>query len=86
MFAVSDASKEELAKRLQSAGRPFVRLRMRESCLLSLKLTLVESAQPGDREFSKDGFCFLINEGELHYFKGKTLDYLPDQTGFRLSV
>jgi Fe-S cluster assembly iron-binding protein IscA len=83
MFAVSDAAKTELKNRLQSAGPRFVRLRMRDSCLLSLKLTLVESPQPGDREISMDGFRFLLNGGERHYFKGKTLAYIPDQTGFR---
>ncbi|KZE39000.1 iron-sulfur cluster biosynthesis [Bhargavaea cecembensis] len=83
MFTVSDAAKAELANRLQSAGPRFVRLRMRDSCLLSLKLTLDESPQPGDREIPIDGFSFLLNEGELHYLRGKTLDYIPDQTGFR---
>ncbi|MFC7364267.1 MULTISPECIES: iron-sulfur cluster biosynthesis family protein [Bhargavaea] len=83
MFAVSDAAKEELANRLQPGGPLFVRLRMRDSCLLSLKLTLVESPQPGDREFVVAGFRFLLDERELHYFKGKTLDYIPDRTGFR---
>jgi Fe-S cluster assembly iron-binding protein IscA len=83
MFAVSDAAKAELANRLQSGGPRFVRLRMRDSCLLSLKLSLDESPQPGDREFSLDGFRFLLNEMELHYYRGKTLDYVPDPTGFR---
>lgn len=83
MFAVSDAAKDELEKRLREAGPPFVRLRMRNSCLLSLKLTIDESPQPGDSEFSLDGFRFLLDGKEIHYFKGKTLDYIPDPTGFR---
>ncbi|MCM3087909.1 iron-sulfur cluster biosynthesis [Bhargavaea ginsengi] len=83
MFTVSGAAKAELAKRMKASGPRFVRLRMRDSCLLSLKLTLDESRQQGDKEFPMDGFRFLLNEGELHYFNGKTLDYIPDQTGFR---
>ncbi|SEI95405.1 Fe-S cluster assembly iron-binding protein IscA [Bhargavaea ginsengi] len=83
MFTVSDAAKAELAKRLKAFDHQFVRLRMRDSCLLSLKLTLDESRQQGDKEFPMDGFRFLLSEGELHYFNGKTLDYVPDQTGFR---
>ena len=82
-FAVSDAAKEELSNRLQATGHRFVRLRMRESCLLSLRLSLEESVRPGDKEIPLDGYRFLLNEGELHYFKGKTLDFVPDRTGFR---
>lgn len=50
---------------------------------MKVKLTLEEVIQPNDTEINMDEMHFIINKGECHYFTNKTLDYIPDQTGFK---
>jgi Fe-S cluster assembly iron-binding protein IscA len=50
---------------------------------MKVKLTLEESIQPNDTEVIKDKLHFIIDNGECHYFNHKTLDFIPDTTGFK---
>ncbi len=50
---------------------------------MKVKLTLEESMQPNDIEIEKGNLTFIIDKKACHYFTNKTLDYLPDQTGFK---
>jgi Fe-S cluster assembly iron-binding protein IscA len=50
---------------------------------MKVKVTLEEAIQASDSEVIKDGLHFIIDAGECHYFNHKTLDYIPDQTGFK---
>lgn len=83
MFIVTDAAKMELQNRLNSTDDCFIRLQMRKSCFMKVKLTLEELIQPNDTEVVLDGMHFIIDQGEYHYFNQKTLDFLPDTTGFK---
>ena len=56
---------------------------MRKSCFMKVKLTLEESIQPNDAEIIKNELHFIIDNGECHYFNNKTLDFIPDTTGFK---
>ncbi|MDR4945703.1 iron-sulfur cluster biosynthesis [Neobacillus cucumis] len=81
---VTEAANEELQKRLkQLVGKPFIRLQMRKSCFLKVKVTLEGSIHTKDTEIIKDGLHIIIDEAECHYFNNKTLDFIPDQTGFK---
>lgn len=83
MFIVTEAAKTELQNRLNlTDGNQFIRLQMRKSCFLKLKLTLGESIQKDDTEIIIDDMHFIIDKGECHYFRNKKLDFIPDQTGF----
>ena len=84
MFILTDDAKVELLKRLESLGsKPFIRLQMRKSCFMKVKVTIEESMKNNDSEIVKDGLHFIIDNGEAHYFRNKKLDYIPDQTGFK---
>ena len=81
---LTDNAKAELENRLKLAGqKQLVRLQMRKSCFMKVKLTLEESIQPNDTEVIKDKLHFIIDNGECHYFNHKTLDFIPDTTGFK---
>lgn len=84
MFIVTEAAKTELQNRLKLTNlNQFIRLQMRKSCFMKLKLTLEESIQPNDKEMIMDDMHYIIDKGEYHYFRNKKLDFLPDQTGFK---
>lgn len=83
MFSITDAAKTELQNRLnESETKKFVRLQLRFSCWVKLKLTLEESIQQNDDEIIIDGFHFIIDKTQLHYFSNNQIDYVLDQTGF----
>lgn len=84
MFLLTENAKTELQNRLELAdSKQFIRLQMRKSCFMKVKLTLEETIQPNDAEITKDGLHFIIDNGECHYFNNKTLDFIPDTTGFK---
>ncbi|WP_078409008.1 iron-sulfur cluster biosynthesis family protein [Priestia abyssalis] len=84
MFKVTEAAKTELQNRLKlTDSNQIIRMQMRKSCFMKLKLTFEESIQPNDTEISIDGMHFIIDKGECHYFSNKKLDFIPDQTGFK---
>lgn len=84
MFLLTENAKTELQNRLKlAASKQFIRLQMRKSCFMKVKLTLEETIQPNDAEITKDGLHFIIDNGECHYFNNKTLDFIPDTTGFK---
>ncbi|OIK10729.1 iron-sulfur cluster biosynthesis [Bacillus sp. MUM 116] len=85
MFRVTNAAKTELQNRLNSSDKNslMIRLQMRKSCFLKVKLTLEDLIQPNDTEVILDGLHFIIDQGECHYFNHKTLDFLPDTTGYK---
>ncbi|MEH7113079.1 iron-sulfur cluster biosynthesis [Neobacillus niacini] len=84
MFILSEEAKGEIKKRLElfNSGK-FIRLQMRKSCFMKVKLTVEESILPNDSEIVKEDLNFIIDNGECHYFRGKKLDFIPDQTGFK---
>lgn len=83
MFSIIDAAKTELQNRLnESETKRFIRLQLRFSCLVKLKLTLEESIEINDEEIIIDGLHFIIDKTQLHYFRNNKIDYVPDQTGF----
>ncbi|EKN68976.1 iron-sulfur cluster biosynthesis family protein [Schinkia azotoformans] len=83
MLSITDAAKTELQKRLnKSETKKFIRLQLRFSCWVKLKLTLDESIHPNDEEIIIDGLHFIIDKTQLHYFNNNQIDYVPDQTGF----
>ncbi|MEY2195148.1 iron-sulfur cluster biosynthesis family protein [Neobacillus sp. BF23-41] len=84
MFLLTENAKTELQNRLELAdSKQFIRLQMRKSCFMKVKLTLEETIQPNDAEITKDELRFIIDNGECHYFNNKTLDFIPDTTGFK---
>lgn len=84
MFLLSEAAKAEIKDRLKlSDSAKFIRLQMRKSCFMKVKLTIEKSIQPNDSEIVKEGLIFIIDNGECHYFRNKKLDFIPDQTGFK---
>jgi Fe-S cluster assembly iron-binding protein IscA len=84
VFIVTEAAKAELQNRLKDANiNQLIRLQMRKSCFMKLKLRLEESIQPNDAEIIVDDMHFIIDKGECHYFRMKILDFIPDQTGFK---
>ncbi|HHW37898.1 MAG TPA: iron-sulfur cluster biosynthesis [Bacillales bacterium] len=83
MFSITDVAKTELHGRLNvSETKKFIRLQLRFSCLVKLKLTLEDSIQPNDEEITIDGLDFIIDKTQLHYFSNNQINYVPDQTGF----
>jgi len=83
MFILKEAAKTELQNRLKlSDSNQFIRLQMRKSCFMKVKVTLEESIQLNDTEIIMDELHFIMDKGECHYFRNKTLDFIPDQTGF----
>ena len=84
MFILAKIAKEELQNRLKlSDSKQLIRLQMRKSCFMKVKLTLEELIQPNDVEIIKDELHFIIDKGECHYFNNKTLEFIPDTTGFK---
>jgi Fe-S cluster assembly iron-binding protein IscA len=84
VFILTDTAKTELQNRLElSDSKQFIRLQMRKSCFMKVKLTLEEVIQPNDKEINMDKMHFIIDKGECHYFTNKTLDFILDQTGFK---
>jgi Fe-S cluster assembly iron-binding protein IscA len=84
MFILTENAKTELQNRLKSADiKQMIRLQMRKSCFMKVKLTMEESIQPSDTEVFKDELHFIIDKGECHYFNHKILDFIPDTTGFK---
>nr|WP_285889754.1 iron-sulfur cluster biosynthesis [Neobacillus niacini] len=66
-----------------SDSAKFIRLQMRKSCFMKVKVTVEESVQENDSQIVKEGLNFIIDNGECHYFRNKKLDFIPDQTGFK---
>ena len=84
MFILTENAKTELKNRLKLADtKPFIRLQMRKSCFMKVKLTFEESIHQNDAEITKEELYFIIDNGECHYFNNKTLDFIPDTTGFK---
>lgn len=84
VFTVSEAAKEEIQKRFTEKGSEYkVRLQMRHSCFMKLKLTFEETSQLNDTEILMDGIHFIINKDHVHYMNGKKLDYIPDNLNFK---
>ncbi|PAE43068.1 iron-sulfur cluster biosynthesis [Bacillus sp. 7884-1] len=84
MFVLTDPAKAEVQNRLElSVSGKYIRLQMRKSCFMKVKLTLEDSIQDNDSEIVKEDLHFIIDKGECHYFRNKKLDFIPDQTGFK---
>ncbi len=84
MFIVTETAKIELQNRLKLTElNRYIRLQMRMSCFMKVKVTLEEFIQPNDTETIMDDMHFIIDKGENHYFNHKTLDFIPDPTGFK---
>ncbi|MCM3115795.1 iron-sulfur cluster biosynthesis [Neobacillus sp. MER 74] len=84
MFRLTENAKAELQDRITVAGsNQLIRLQMRKSCFMKVKVTLEETIQSNDTEITKDGLHFIIDNAECHYFNHKTLDYISDTTGFK---
>ncbi|WP_419954539.1 iron-sulfur cluster biosynthesis [Neobacillus niacini] len=84
MLILTDAAKTEIQKRLElSESAKFIRLQMRKSCFMKVKLTLEGTMEANDSEIVLDDLHFIIDKGECHYFRNKKLDFIPDQTGFK---
>lgn len=84
MLEVTDAAKKELQERLKTKEeKKLIRLKMRQSCFMKVKLGFEETVQTNDTEINVDGLHFIIDQGQLHYFRDKKLDFIPDQTGFK---
>jgi Fe-S cluster assembly iron-binding protein IscA len=84
VFHLTAEAKAELQNRLaESDSQKLIRLQMRKSCFMKLKVTFEEKIQPNDTELMMEGMQFIIDQGECHYFNNKKIDYIPDQTGFK---
>ncbi|MFJ5761632.1 iron-sulfur cluster biosynthesis [Neobacillus sp. NPDC093182] len=84
MFILTEAAKTEIQNRLElSNSAKFIRIQMRKSCFMKVKLTLEETMKVNDSEIVLDDLHFIIDKGECHYFRNKKLDFIPDQTGFK---
>lgn len=84
MFVLTEAAKTEIQNRLKlSDSAKFIRLQMRKSCFMKVKLTIEDSSQVHDSEIVKDDLHFIIDNGECHYFRNKKLDFIPNHTGFK---
>ncbi|MEH7176902.1 iron-sulfur cluster biosynthesis family protein [Neobacillus vireti] len=84
MIVLTEAAAAEIKNRLeQSDSAKFIRLQMRKSCFMKVKLTLEAAIQSNDSKIVKDDLTFIIDNGECHYFRDKKLDFIPDQTGFK---
>jgi len=84
VFILTEAAKTEIQNRLEvSNSAKFIRLQMRKSCFMKVKLIIEDSIQENDSEIVKDDLHFIVDNGECHYFRNKKLDFIPDQTGFK---
>jgi Fe-S cluster assembly iron-binding protein IscA len=82
MFILTEAAKTELQNRLQNSNQ-LIRLQMRKSCFMKAKLTFEDGMQANDEIITLDELQFIIDKAECHYFRSKTLDFIPDTTGFK---
>ena len=84
MFTVTEAARTEILNRQKEmGGMPYIRLQMRHSCYMKMKLTVVDAIQPNDIEEKVDGLHFIIDKEHEHYFFNKKIDYVPDKFGFK---
>jgi Fe-S cluster assembly iron-binding protein IscA len=84
MFSITETAREELQNRLTSDdSRPLIRLQMRHSCFMKLKLTFEKTIEANDTEMVIDGLHFIIDRGQLHYFQNKKIDFIPDRLNFK---
>nr|WP_295972888.1 iron-sulfur cluster biosynthesis family protein [uncultured Bacillus sp.] len=84
MFSVTESAKGEIQKRFQEfPGNKYVRLQMRFSCYMKLKLTVEKEVQPNDVEVTVAEIKFIIDKEHEHYFNGKVIDYAVNHTGFK---
>jgi Fe-S cluster assembly iron-binding protein IscA len=84
VFILTDSAKTEIQNRLElSDSAKFIRLQMRKSCFMKVKVTVEGTMKVNDSKIIKDDLHFIIDKGECHYFRDKKLDYIPDQTGFK---
>jgi Fe-S cluster assembly iron-binding protein IscA len=68
VFIVTEAAKTELQDRMKLPDdNQLIRLQMRKSCFMKLKLTFEETSQPNDSEVIIGGLHFIIDKGEYHY-------------------
>jgi Fe-S cluster assembly iron-binding protein IscA len=84
VFILTEAAKTEIQNRLELLDSAnFIRLQMRKSCFMKVKLTLEGTMEVNDSEIVLEDLHFIIDKGECHYFRDKKLDFIPDQTGFK---
>ncbi|MEH7307245.1 iron-sulfur cluster biosynthesis family protein [Neobacillus drentensis] len=84
MFTLTENAKSELQNRLKfEHSKQFIRLQMRKSCFMKVRLRFEDSIQPNDYQIKMNNLHFIIDNGECHYFNDKTLDFIPDITGFK---
>ncbi|MBV7506388.1 iron-sulfur cluster biosynthesis [Bacillus sp. sid0103] len=84
MFTLSENAKTELQNRVKSENsKQFIRLQMRKSCFMKVRLRFEDSIHPNDYQIKMNNLHFIIDNGECHYFNDKTLDFIPDTTGFK---
>ena len=84
MFILTEDAKLEIQNRLESShSAKLIRLQMRKSCFMKVKLTLEGTMEVNDSEIIKGDLHFIIDKGECHYFRDKKLDFIPDKTGFK---
>lgn len=83
MFMVTEEAKAEIQNRQEELNLQYIRLQMRYSCYVKLKLTLEEGIQPSDIEEIVDGLHFIIDKEHVHYFNNKKITYTPDKFGFK---
>ncbi|MEB3100504.1 iron-sulfur cluster biosynthesis family protein [Ferviditalea candida] len=80
---LTDQAKLELQNRLSSSSKPYIRLQMRHSCFMKLKLTIEDAVQINDVVVALDGFDFIVDKTQIHYFQNGKLDFIADHTGFK---
>ncbi|WP_394236748.1 iron-sulfur cluster biosynthesis [Niallia oryzisoli] len=83
MFIVSAEANAEIQNRKAEYGKEYVRLQMRHSCYMKVKLTFEDEILPNDVEEVVDGVRFIIDKGHEHYFFNKKIVYGPDKFGFK---
>ncbi|WHY85860.1 iron-sulfur cluster biosynthesis [Neobacillus novalis] len=84
MFEVTEAAAAELEARVKaSTVGKLIRLQMRKSCFMKVKVTVENAAAKNDDCLTILKLDFIIDKGECHYFRHKTLDFVPDHTGFK---
>lgn len=83
MFLITDEAKIALQDRLKSSAKPYIRMQMRHSCFMKLKLTMEEVKQRDDVLVDLEGMNFIMDKNHIHFFQNKKLDYIADKTGFK---
>ncbi len=82
MFTATERAISEINNRFPVTSDRLVRVEMKGSCSLRVKVTSEEKRSEADELFSQDEVNFVIEKGQLHYFKNKKLDFFPDSQGF----